>query len=190
MIKTMNNLSAIPDSPPSLSPTLLTTYLSLNSDMRRLFVKIYHQLWEYVCPLNRFVKHGGVLYSYWAVDLLRLRAGLTSSELAVLAYLYHLSNGGRNVVHSEKVYSEAVLPDLIYTSKQQLLHDIKGKGYINRLTRDPATPYLQRSVAWRPVFIKLTPDGIQLIEDMEKDLYKILVNNCSNDLTTGSYKKT
>jgi len=83
-----------------------------------------------------------------------------------------------------------VLPDLIYTSKQQLLHDIKGKGYINRLTRDPATPYLQRSVAWRPVFIKLTPDGIQLIEDMEKDLYKILVNNCFNDLTTGSYKKT
>jgi len=176
-------------SPPPLSPSLLTAYSTLNSDMRRLFDKVYHQLWNYVCPLSRFVKYGGVLYSYWAVDLLRHRAGLTSSELAVLAYLYQLSSGGRKVVHSDKVYSDSVLPDLIYASKQQLLHDIKSKGYIIRLTRDPITPYLQRSVAFRPVFIKLTPSGVRLIEGMEKDLYKILVNNCRDDLTTGLNKK-
>jgi len=173
---------------PPLSSSLKIIYSNLNSDMKRVFLKIYRHIWDAVCPLSRFVGYSGVLYSYWAVDRLRLRAGLTTSELAVLAYLYQLSKGGRNVVHSDKVYSGAVLPDLTLRTKQTLLYDIKEKKYITRSTSDPSAPYLQRSHSRQAVFIHLSPSGMALIEGIEKGLYKLLLKT-SLDEITGANKK-
>jgi hypothetical protein len=168
--------------PPNLSSPLKIIYFNLNSDMRRVFLKIYRNIWDAVCPLSHFVGYGGVLYSFWGVDLFRMKYRLASSELAVLTYLYQLSEGGRKVVHSEKVYSGMVLPDLTLRTKQTLLYDIKEKGYITRSTWNLDEPYLSHSHHKRPVFIHLTSAGVNLIKGIEKDLYNLLHNTSLNEI--------
>lgn len=175
----MNNKT---DLPPLSSP-LQIIYSNLDCNMRRVFLKIYRHIWDAVCPLSRFTGHGGVLNLYWAVDLFRLRYVLTASELSVLTYLYQLSDGGRNVVHSDKVYLGAVLPDLTLRTKQTLLYDIKEKGYITRSTSDPSQPYLSLSHSRQAVFIRLSSSGVALIKGIEKDLYKLLLNTSLNEIT-------
>jgi hypothetical protein len=179
----MNNQTENLLSPPPLTPSLNSAYLSFNSDMRRLFVKIYHHLWNYVNPLSRFTGHGGVLYSFWVVDLLRVRLGLTSSELAILSYLYQITDKGTNTIHSDSIYNSAVLPHVLKQSKGAILYDLKCKGFISRSTRNLSEPYLSRSYSSHPLFISLTSSGVRVIEGIEKDLYKILLNTSLNELT-------
>jgi len=170
--------------PPSLNPELTDIYNSLDNVNRQLFIKVYRFLWGVVND-----RRSGVAFSFWAVDLLRLRCGLTSSELTVLTYLYYVSGKGRRYIHSDLIYQGLILEDLVYSSKPALLNDIKHKGFISRSTRDPGQPYSQRAQHNKhPVFIRLTPAGVKLIEGMEKDLYKLLLHS-SIDEITGAKKK-
>jgi hypothetical protein len=170
-------------SPPSLTPYLNSVYLSFNSDMKRLFVKVYHQLWNYVCPFKRFVGSGGILNSYWALDMLRLDSDLTSSELSMLTYLYQVTNSGTGTIHSDTIYKSVVLPHVQKQSKGAILHDLKCKGLISRSNRNLSEPYKSSSFSSHPLFIRLTSSGVALIEGIEKDLYKLLLNTSLNEVT-------
>jgi hypothetical protein len=103
----------------------------------------------------------------------------------MLSFLYKVTDKGRQIIHSSKVYAADLLPNLTLPGKKWLLLDLKYKGYITRTTRDPRPHYKKYHA---PVFMSLSPAGVRLIEDFETDLYKILVNNCLNDLK-GTTKK-
>lgn len=164
---------------PSLPSDLNSLYLSLPDDMQRLFIRVFRYLWGVVNGWRY-----GFVPLFWAVDLLRLRFSLTSSELTVLTYIYYASHKGKRFIHSDLVYNGTILQDLIYKSKQGVLNDLKHKGYISRSTRDPGQPYSQRAQHNKqPVYISLTPAGIKLIEKCERDLYNIIMNTSLDDLT-------
>jgi hypothetical protein len=184
----MNDFDLNSADPPSLSPALTTLYSTLSPDNKQIFVKVFKFLWSVVIPARRFTDSGGMLYSFWLVDLLRHRSGLSSSELSLLTYLYQVTEKGNKTIHSNIIYNGMLLPDNIRVSKQRLLNGFKRKGYIIRLTRDPSVPYLRRSISQQPVFIKLTSSGVRLIEGIEKELRKILINSSLDDLT-GANKK-
>lgn len=186
-----SELTQNPDvfSPPSLPPVLLSLYSGLNEENKQIFYKMFRFIWGEVVPLSRFVKYGGLLYSYWAVDLLRERLGLVPSELSLLSYLYHISKNGRLYIHSEVIYNSSICPGALRHTLENRLRDLKVKGFVTRSTRNPGEPYRQSSQHNKQaVFIKLSPSGIYLIEQMEKDLYKILVNSSFEDLA-GTKKK-
>lgn len=173
---------------PSLSPSLHLLYLNLTKDNQRLFIKVYKYLWGVVCPLSRFVKYSGVLYSFWAVDRLRHRFNLSTSQLAALSYIYQVTNKGANIIHSNVVYNGMLLPHVLLGAKQHILSGLVSLGYVSRSTKDASAPYLSRSYSSHPVFIRLTSSGVALIEGIEKDLYGLLLNTSLNELT-GTNKK-
>ena len=81
------------------------------------------------------------------------------------------------------VYFGAVLPNVLKQSKGAILCDLKRKRFISRSTRNPSEPYLSRSYSSHPLFISLTTSGVRLIEGIEKELHKILINSSLDDLT-------
>jgi hypothetical protein len=164
---------------PSLSPEIQSLYNSLNNDMRALFIKVFRFQWGVV---NR--KRSAPVVSFWCVDLLRLRAGLTSSELSTMVFLYQLSHKGAKYIHSDVIYNSVIMPGLTYASKQAVLNDLKHYGYITRSTRDPGQPYSQRAQHNKqPVYIRLSSKGINLIEKIERDFYNLTMNTSLNELT-------
>ncbi len=184
----MNNINENITPAPSLPPDLSFLYSSLPVDMQRLFRKVFVFLWNKIAPARSFVSNSGVIYSYWAVDMLRIRTNLTTSELSALSYLYQITEKGAKTVKSETIYNGMLLPEMVSESKITLLHTLKRKGYIIRLTRDPSAPYLLRSISRQPVFMQMTPKGVGVIHDIEKGLYKILLNTSFNEIT-GANKK-
>jgi hypothetical protein len=181
----MTNPSVLP-SPPSLSPDLTQDYQELSIDMRRLFVKVFKFLWGEV-NRRKFTDRGDLVTCYWALDLIRDRLSLTTSQLSLLSYLYQITNKGRNTVHSDRLYHSAILPHLSRStynvSMQVMIWQLIKLNYVSRSTRDLSDPYYSRSRSRHPVFIKLTLKGVQLIEGIEKDMYKLLLNSSLNDLT-------
>jgi hypothetical protein len=182
---TTENLN--PSSPPALSPDLLIDFNTLSDTDKKLFLKMYNYLWGCVAPAGRFVGYGGVLYTFWAVDLLRSRSAVSSLDLAILTYIYHLTNKGRKFIKSKILYKGAYLFGMSEKLFIEKLSRVKAAGYLARSSYDPARKYnpglKQKS------FISLSSQGVQLIETMEKDLYKILIDGVYNDLT-GQHKKT
>jgi DNA-binding MarR family transcriptional regulator len=173
---------------PSLSPELNSIYQSLEFNNKRIFVKVFRFLWDVVAPASRFTGFGGVLYSYYAVDFLRIRLNISPAELSVLAFLYSVTGKGREIINSSKVLGCVALDYMTVKGRNYVFRKLKKAGYITRSTRDTSAPFLSRSYSRQPVFIRLSSSGVRLIEDMEKDLYKVLVNNCLDDLK-GTKKK-
>lgn len=139
--KSMNMQSENSYPAPSLSTDLTSVYSSLSSEMQRLFIRVYKHMWNYINPLRRYTGHGGGLYSFWAIDMLRVKTDLTPSELSMLAYLYQITDQGNKTIHSDLIYNSIILPHILKQSKQGILNDLKHREYITRLTRDPSVPY-------------------------------------------------
>jgi hypothetical protein len=183
------NMQAENSSPaPSLSPNLTTYYLSLSSEMRRFFNRVYKHMWNYIYPLRRLTGYSGVLHSYWAIDMLRVKIDLTPSELSMLAYLYQVTNQGNNTIHSDIIYNSVILSHIVTASKQGILNDLKHRGYITRSTWNPDEPYLSRSYHRQPVFIRLTSKGVSVINGIEKDLHNLLLYTSLDEITGASKK--
>ena len=140
-------------------------------------------IWDHLLPMRSFTGAGGVLHSYYVVDLLRLRLNLTTSELSALCYLYQVTGKGAKIVHSDIVYNSVILPHLLKCSKSYTLTQLRIQGYIIRLNRDPSQPYLSRFRSNNPVFIQMTPKGVNTIHNMEKDIYRLLLSSSLDDLT-------
>jgi hypothetical protein len=174
---------------PALSPDLVISYNELSEDNKRLFLVMFRYLWGCVAPARRFTGFGGVLSSFWAVDLLRVRAGVNPSELAILTFIYNKTRQGREFISSKEVYNSLICPEVTYLSLIAIISRIKKSGYIVRSSKDPAHPYQRRTINTRQkIFIKLSPLGVHIIEDMEYKLYRMLVDGCYSDLT--GIKKT
>lgn len=136
--------------------------------------------WDYLLPRKAF---NNVMCSFWVVDLLRIRFKLTTTELSFLSYLYQITRKGASIVHSELVYNGFIRPDIQDSQKKTILRQLRDKGYLIRLRRDPSQPYLSRFISHHLVFVQLTPKGVAVIHDIEKEMYKLLLNTSLDDLT-------
>ena len=179
-----------PDSPPSYSPELSILYLGLSENNKTIFRKIYRFLFDVVCPYSRFIRFGGVLYSYWLTDLLRQKYKLNTAELSLLTFIYHISSSGRKYIHSNHVYSGYVATNLTRQGKQSYLTKLRSKGYIKRSHNSPDHPYFYHQNVREKVFIKLTPVSIYLIQDIEKELRSILMRTSLDELAGKTHKKS
>jgi len=176
----MNNKTETPLLPPSLS----YIYGSLDSNMQRLFIKIFRWCWTHAINKRSYLRRGSALFHYWSIDISRMRLGLTTAEMCLLSYLYQVTNQGSNYIHSEKVYNSMVLPNLMKDSKLAVLKTLKKRGYVTRSYRNLSdSPYMARSFNHHPVFINLTSSGVQIIKAVEEDIYDIVYRHSMNDIT-------
>lgn len=180
----MTNEQEITGSPlPSLPPDLRLLFNSLDNDHKRLFIKVFRWLFHYVNS-----RCGSVVFLFWAGDMFRRRLELTSSDLAVLTYLYYISGRGVFAVRSEAAYNSGILPGLLPVAYKEVIYRLKKRGYLTRSTSDPSRPYLSRSRARQPVFISLTSSGCNVIRGIDKDMNRFLLNTSIDDLTGVSKK--
>ena len=171
----------IPDLP-LLSSSLNSLYNSLDGFNKGVFIRVYNYLWGVVNDYS--VKRAGVVSHYWLLFMILRSSPLSSPSLALLSYLYLMTNKGNRLIHSNIVYNSGVLYGYGWRSVQRVLYNMKRAGYITRHTKDPGRPYSQSAQHNKqPVFIKMTNKGIKTIQDMEKDMNRILMNTSFNDLT-------
>jgi hypothetical protein len=172
---------------PSLPSGLTDLYNSLSIYNQRVFIKVFRFLWGVVNG-----RRVTLVTSYWCLDMLRNNLDLTTSQLALLSYLYQISNKGRKFVHSDRLYHSVILPHLARSewngSMQVLIYYLIKRGYIYRSRYDPDNIYYKSGRSRRPVFVRLSPAGIRLIEGIEKNINRLLLNTSLNDLT-GANKK-
>ena len=182
-------ISGLPSSSlPSLSNQLNGLYQVLDDDMKRLFIKMYRYLWGVVNSYS--VKSCGVVSYHWLINRVAASSSLAPSSLVLLSYLYMMTNKGTKLIHSNIVINSGVLPGALPITVQRVTWDLKHAGFITRHTKDPGQPYSQRAQHNKqPVFIRLTPAGLRVIEDMTRQINKILLNTSLNDLTGVSNKK-
>jgi hypothetical protein len=181
----INDLSA--SSLPSLPDSLNSFYNGLNSFNRGVFVKIYRYIWGVVNW--KTINRGEYVSYYWLLYGQAVRLSLPPYSLALLSYIYYMSDQGRNIIHSDKVYYSGVLPGYQPHCISVVLSRLVRQGYIKRSTRDISAPYLARSINKHKVFISMTIKGVQLLDGITKDINKILLNTSLNDLTGVSNKK-
>ena len=186
--KVINNLVPGVSPLPPLSPSLNSVYQSLNVLNQRLFIKVFRWLYDYLLNKQTYLRRGGVLFYWWAVDMVRVRSHLTTSDLAVLTYLYQMTEQGQKIINSKILYNGYLLPDLCPTSLWPLINRLMHRGYIVRYNRNHQDPYMQRSIHRSKVFINLTPAGVSLIKSMENDLYNIMMRSSLNDITGQTIK--
>ncbi len=172
---------------PSLSKSLILSYQVLGDDMKRLFVKMYKYLWGIVNLYS--VRSCGVVSYHWLLNKVAASSSLAPSSLAVLSYLYMMTNKGKRLIHSDIIYNSGVLPGALPVTVGRVLWDLKHAGYITRHTKDFNQPYSQRAQHNKqPVFICLCPAGVRVIENITKDINNLLLNTSLDDLT-GANKK-
>jgi hypothetical protein len=185
----MGKLKPLPSSLPSLSPDLFIIYTSLDNLNQRLFIKVFRYLWGVVLPAHRFNGSGASFYSYWLVDTVIKSSGLSPSLFSLMVFIHHFTNQGKKYINSSMVYNNSfLLPGVDIKAKRNYLSDLTRRGYLSRSYRDTHNPHYKISFQSRPVFIKLTSKGVQCIHNLEKDLYRILLNTSLNDLTGGNKK--
>jgi hypothetical protein len=188
----MDNLNSVPDSsvssPPVLSPSLQSLYNGLSVENKSIFIKVFRFIWGAVLPYRRLAGPLGCVPGFWAVDLFRLRSGLPSSWFTVLTYIYFFSDQGKNYIRSSIIYEGVILEGITHVSRMTIINGLKRRGYLTRSTSDAGAPYLSRSYSRQTIFIKLTNKGVNLIEGIEKDLYKLYAGVSLDDLT-GANKK-
>ena len=174
-----NGLSS---SVPSLPSDLKSLYLNMGDDEKRLFNRVYVSLWGVVNTYN--IKRSGIASYYWLLSMVAGASSLAPSSLVVLSYLYMMSNKGSKLIHSNTLYLSGCVPGALFKTYQRITWDLKHDGYITRHTKDPGQPYNHKAQHNRqPVYIKITGKGLKIIEGMEKDVNKILLNTSFNDLT-------
>lgn len=186
----LNGSSVSSSSLPPLTPELNNLYNGMSGDNKQLFVKVFRYLWGCVVPFKAFTGRSGAVYSYWAVNDVLIKRKLYPAFFSMLVFIYQLTRGNKKYIVSDEVYNcPGLLPSVQSNTKQVYLCNLTQLGYITRSWSDPDKPYLQKSYRSRNVFIKLSPAGIKLINDIEKDIYKTLLNTSLNDLI-GANKKT
>lgn len=165
---------------PSLPSSLSSLYSLLDIQQKRLFNKVFMFLWDYV--RKRVYGSHGVLNTYWIVEDQRIKYDLSTSELSMLSFIYHVTDGGKGIINSQVVYNGSVLPHLTLDGKIYYLYKLRIKGFIKRTTRDTSAPYLQRSISSHPIFIQLSPAGVGVIKDIDMRVRKLIMHSSLNDI--------
>jgi len=177
------------EAPPSLSPSLLTLFNSLSKYDRLIFSKVFTFIYRAVLPYKVFTGPRGILRAFWLVENARRSSGLAPSQLALLSFISYCTDKGSRYVHSSLIYQGAFLEDVLKSDKEAQLFRLRKMGYITRRTRDPgASVHYRTSHSKQPVFVTLSPAGIKLLTDMEREIYAKLKNTSLDELT-GRIKK-
>lgn len=176
--------SHLSPSSPSLPSELRGLYGALPEPAQRLFNRAFTKLWYKVLDSRKFTRYGGVLSVYWTVMILRRKHNITENELAVLSLLNILTEQGKLTINSiefMKVYSDIILQ---HDTFRKVISALKRHGWIERFNHDPAQPYLQRGVCNNPVFIRMSPAGMTLIKQIERDMNWEILNTIRLNVTT------
>jgi len=172
-------------SAPALPSSLAYLYSNMSDSERRVFHKVFNSMWDAVAPMKRFVSHGGVMYAYWIVDDLRVKADLSPVELSALMYLYHISGCGRNVINAHAMYKSPSFP-LTPSYWPNVSMMLQRRGFVVRSNRNPSQPHV---TGWHirngRKFMTLTSKAINLVRDMERELYRRVMACTFNDLVCG-----
>ncbi|MGD0340535.1 MAG: hypothetical protein ABSA76_02340 [Bacteroidales bacterium] len=167
---------------PPLSAPLTSFFSVLNSDNQKVFRRVFQFCWN-IANSRRFTDRGNIMSIYWLIDRLRIGASLTTTELSLLTYIYQITSKGKHIIHSNKIYLSTSFPGVTHHTLECRLVDLTKREFIIRSTRNPEIPYLSRYVFKQPVWLRLSPSGVRVIEGIEKDMYKILLNSSLDDLT-------
>ena len=182
-----NEEIALLTSPPSLPPSLITEYNSLSDVEKLRFTKMFNYLWGVVAPAVKFTRFGGVLHAFWAVEFLRAHTSLTSRDLAILTYIYQETDKGTKYIKAKIFYDKAELLNTKPISMRSRFTALKRSGWIVRRSSDPRRKY--NPGLKQNQFVSLSSQGVQLIEGLQHDLYKVLINHSYAEIT-GRDKKT
>jgi hypothetical protein len=166
---------------PSLPKSLNSLYNSLDGFNKGVFVKLYRYLWGLVNW--KTIKRGEYVSYYWLLYGQMVRADLSPYAFSLLSYIYYMTDQGSKTIHSNLIYYSGVLPGYKASSIQCILTRLASYGYITRHTRDLTGSCLAVSHDRHPVFIKISPAGLKLIEGMSKNINRLLLNTSLNDLT-------
>jgi hypothetical protein len=166
---------------PCLPKSLNSLYNSLDAINRGMFVKLYRYLWGVVNWKS--INRGEYVSYYWLLYGQMVLVDLSPYGFALLSYIYYMTDRGTKTIHSNRIYNSGVLPGYKASSIQCILTRLVNSGYITRHTRDLSGSCLASSHARHPVFIRVSPDGMKLIESMTKNINRLLLNTSLNDLT-------
>jgi hypothetical protein len=185
-------LSPFPSDPsclPDMDKQMTVLYGVLSEDNKRIFVKIYRYLWRSVFPVSRFIGFGGVLYSYWVVDLLRNKYKIKLPSLVLLTYISHLTDKGRKYVHINAVLNGFALSYDKYSTRYTAFKHILRNGFILRSKYNPDNPHYLGCRTGQPVFISLSSSGASLINAIEHDIHLFLMQTSLDELRGVQIKK-
>jgi hypothetical protein len=144
----------------SLSPSLLSSFLSLGAGARRLFLKLYRSIWLHLLPFSRLEVF---CYVYALPSLLgSLSPAVSVHSFLVLSRLWFLSGGGACSVDSRAL-------GLKSHEVKQASQLVKA-GLISRSYFDPLHPHLVAYRSMQLVFISFTPAGIHFFTLVLKKL--------------------
>jgi len=181
-------MSTDPSLPPSLLPSISLHYSQLNEEEKRVFNKVFMSMWDHVAPLKRFIRHGGVLYGYWVVNELREEYGLSPVQLSVLTYIYHCTGGGKYIVNAHLMYQSPNFP-CTPMSWPAISAKFKHLGYVVRTSRNPAQPFLSGfDLRHSRKYLRMTTKGINVIRDIEKEMYRRIMRVTFDDVICGYNK--
>lgn len=164
----------------TLSSDLADQYRRLSAPHQHLFLKLFRQIFNYLLPATRITSHGGVLFTYYLVNQSRKDFGLSVGDLDLLTMIYHLGSGGRETLRTDKL--REIYPNL---SNRHFV-SLRKKGFIQRYTWDPHVPAYRSQRSHRPIFVRITPAGITIIEEVENKLRKILYRSAIANVTTSA----
>ncbi len=168
---------------PPLTKEIKEYYSILGDAEKQIFSKVY--LWSCSHLLNKryYLKYYAPLFYYWAVDLVRVKLKLSASELAVLSFIYQVSDKGARIIHSKCLRSPFLCPDLVSGSLVRVLASLSDRGYLLHYARNYQEPYLQRSISKGKPFILMSPAGIKIIKDIEAQLYDLVKYSSYEEIT-------
>jgi DNA-binding MarR family transcriptional regulator len=164
----------------TLSSDLADQYLRLSASHQQFFLKLFRQIFNYLLPATRLTSHGGVLFTYYLVNQSRKDFGLSVGDLDLLTLIYHLSAGGRETLRTDKL--REIHPNI---SSRHFV-SLRKKGFIQRHTWDPLIPAYRSQRSHRPIFLRITPAGITIIEEVEIKLRKLLYRSTIANATTAA----
>ncbi len=174
----MDDQSAPLSPVPSLSPEMLTIYNRLNDAEKLLFKRVFRWLWPRLHSYRGFTGASGGLCYWWAVDLTRLKYNLLMPDISLLSFLWYITRG-KKYIHSDFI---AHSPGLVsHPDRMKQICKLANLGYIDRrrvhpITRMDAGPHS------RP-YLCLSPAGVALIHDIERDIFHLLTRSALSDLT-------
>ena len=169
---------------PDLVGRIQFIYMGASDAEKSLIRRIYRYIWRALLPIDQFKDISGVVSCFWALDIVRSSScPLSSSELSLLSFIYYISDQGNIYINSGAVCNSIILPGFAPRSIAEYLTRLKRKGYLLRSYVDPANMYLQIGHNKRPVFIKLTPLAIDLLNEIQRKTYKLIRESSFNYIT-------
>jgi hypothetical protein len=143
-------LTQDPPSLGSLSPSLLTSFGSLSTGARKLFLRLYRAVWNHLVPFSRLMDAAHL----W--DLPSLLSGLSPSisvhSFFMLSRLWLLTGAGASSVDVRALG--------LSSSEVKQVSMLVRSSLVSRSYFDPLHPHLSAFRSRQIVFISLTPAGI------------------------------